>query len=380
MGKIGFFADNGLGKWHLNIFKYVENIEFFLPDRNKHNIDCKKVFLLKNKKNILLGLKNPLNAYKRLKYNNFDKKLDFHYFELEELIKNNYLDYVIVKSDRSLYTLASLKEKYNNFKLIYWFASVLPFQDIFDKRSFFIRKYAFDKIDRFIAITNQAKKTLMFERINKEKICQIYPGIIDTEVFYPIEKKIAKEKVNFKTKYNLLYVGKITSWKGVFTLIYALKLLENYNIHLHIIGSGAQKENLSILIDELNLNDKVSFYGFIEYKKLNYFYNASDIFILPSLPGINVLEQFGFVVAEAMAAGIPPIVSNIGGLKEVVQYNKDLLFTLSDYEELAEKIKNLLNNQELYARISKNVREIALQNYESKNNAKKIEECLKKIF
>jgi len=377
--KVGFFGDNGVGNWHLNIFKYVEGIEFFVADRNKHKIQCNKVYHLSNKKNIKLILKNPIKAYKRLKFNNFDRKLDFHYFELEELIKQNYLNYVIVKSDRSLYTLASLKEKYNNFKLIYWYASVLPFQDLFDRRSFFIRKYAFEKIDKFIAITKEAAKNLIFEGIEENKICQIYPGIIDTEVFYSIDKNFAKKKLNFKHKYNLLYVGKLTSWKGVFTIIYALKLLKDYDIHLHLIGKGAQKDNLMLLIKELNLEDKVTFYGFIDHTKLNYFYNAADIFILPSLPGINVLEQFGFVVAEAMSVGTPAIVSNIGGLKEVVQFDRNLLFTPSNYEELAEKIKNLLNDKELYCKVSSKVKEVALEYYESKKNAKKIEKCLKSI-
>ena len=59
------------------------------------------------------------NPYKRLKYNNFDKKLDFHYFELKQLVEKNYFDFVIVKSDRSLYTMSSLKKKYNNFKKLY---------------------------------------------------------------------------------------------------------------------------------------------------------------------------------------------------------------------------------------------------------------------
>ena len=381
--KVAFLGDNGVGPWHINIFGNLPNIEFFVSDRNKHkiNIDKEKLYKLSATKNILLALKNPIEAYKRLKYNNFDKKLDFHYFELKQLVEKNYFDFVIVKSDRSLYTMSSLKKKYNNFKLIYWFPATIPLQDIFDKRSYYIRKYSFDIIDHFISITKTAKEILLFEGIDEKKVTPIYPGIIDTKVFYKKDKQKAKNLLNFpKNRIELIFVGKLTSWKGPYTLLYALKLLkEKYDIHLHFLGKGEQKNTLKKVAQELNIVNNITFYGFVEHKKLVDFYNACDIFILPSLPTINWEEQFGFVVAEAMACGLPTIVSKVGGLPEVVDFEEDLLFTPGDFQDLKQKIEKLIIDKNLYNELSYKCHNRSMNYYESIKNAKLIEQCLRNI-
>ena len=374
--KIAFLGDKGVANWHIGIFG--KDVEYFVSDKNKHIVNAKKIYKLSNKTNILLALKNPIKSYKRLKENNFDNRLDFHYFELEQLVKNNYFEYVVVKSDRSLYTMATLKKKYNNFKLIYWFPAVIPFQDIFDKRSFFIRKYSFDLIDKFITLTNTAKETLILERINSEKIEVNYPGV-NTQIFYKKDKNISKEKLKWKKDvFHIIFVGKLTSWKGIYTLIYALKLLQKYNIHLHLIGNGAQKETLRLVAKELKVDKNITFYGFVEHSKLNDFYNASDIFVLPSLPAVNVAEQFGFVVAEAMMCGLPTIVSNVGGLPEVVKH-KELLFTPAHYQELASKIETLINNKILYNNLATHCLSRAKNFYNASINQKILFETLKGI-
>lgn len=379
--KVAVFADNGIADWHVSIFDKLPNVTFFISDRNKHTLSTDKVYKLSSIENIKTALKNPLPSYKRLKNNNFDKKLDFHFFTLEKLALEGFFEYVIVLSDRSLYTMASLKEKYNNFKLIYWFPANIPFQDIFDDRSFFIRKYAFDKVDKFISITKTAKETLLYEGIDNERVDAIYPGIVNTDIFFPKNKEDSKKILGFpKDRIELIFVGKITTWKGVYTLLYALKILKNkYNIHLHILGRGAQKERLIKLSKELDITSNLTFHGFVDYFKLNDFYNSCDIFLLPSLPTINWTEQFGFVVAEAMACGLPAIVSKSGALAEVVNYENDLLFTPACYEDLILKIEKLINDKVLYKELSDKCYERSIEEYSSEINTNKIISCLESI-
>jgi glycosyltransferase involved in cell wall biosynthesis len=90
------------------------------------------------------------------------------------------------------------------------------------------------------------------------------------------------------------------------------KILARYpNTRLEIIGDGSALEDLKALSKKLNISNSVKFFG----KLANPIpiYNRMGIFILPS-----VLEGFGIVLLEAMAAGIPVIASNVDGIKEVV--------------------------------------------------------------
>jgi len=254
-------------------------------------------------------------------------------------------------------------------------------QDIFDKRSYYIRKYSFDNIDHFISITKTAKEILLFEGINEERVTTIYPGIINTKKFYKKNKQESKSLLNFpKNRIELIFVGKLTSWKGPYTLLYALKLLKDkYDVHLHFLGEGAQKDTLMKVSKELGIFNNVTFHGFIKHKKLVDFYNACDIFILPSLPFINVSEQFGFVVAEAMACGLPTIVSKVGGLPEVVDFEEDLLFTPGNFLDLKQKIEKLIIDKNLYNELSHKCYNRSINYYESIKNAKLIEQCLRNI-
>lgn len=374
--KIAVFGDNGVGRWYAQLFDELEHVTFYLSDKNKHGLNVTKhdKVVLSNKKETLMSVKNFAHYFNRLIKNNWDRKRDFHYFELREFVKDNAFDIAITKSDRSLYTLSTLKQEFNNFKLIYWIPFVIPFQDLFDKRSFQIREYAFKRVDRFIAITDTCKKTLEFEGIDSRKISHIYPGI-DTVFFDRRDKAESKKMFGIQENtINILYVGKLTTWKGVYTLLYMLKILkEKYNnIRLTILGRGAQEEDMKRMSKILEIDDIVVFEGFVSYEKINSFYNAADLFILPSLPSNNIAEQFGFVVAEAMASGVPVIVSKTGGLPEVVGYKEELLFTPGDYCELAQKTNELLRNRALYDELSIFCYERAKKNYSLSINGRLI--------
>ncbi len=95
--------------------------------------------------------------------------------------------------------------------------------------------------------------------------------------------------------------------------------------------------------------------GKIPNVKLPYYYNKSDVFIIPSIDVNGKTEGLGVVTLEAMACGTPPIGSKVGGIVDVIkhQYN-GLLVEPESPEQLAENIIKLLSDNSLLQKFSEN--------------------------
>lgn len=145
----------------------------------------------------------------------------------------------------------------------------------------------------------------------------------------------------------LLYVGGLNPRKNVAQLIWAFSkvYLELPHHHQLVIpgDDGRHREELQSLVNNLHLNDDVIFPGFVPDSDLPYFYNASDLFVYPSL-----YEGFGLPPLEAMASGTPVIASNQSSLPEVVG-EAALMVHPMDSLGLSQEIYRVLNNAELRA-------------------------------
>jgi len=115
----------------------------------------------------------------------------------------------------------------------------------------------------------------------------------------------------------VLFVGRLVYEKGVHVLIKALsKVLEKVNVKFVIVGSGYMEEELSNLVTGMGLAHKVMFTGFVDDETLRNLQRCADVCVVPSL-----FEPFGIAALEAMAAGSPLVVSDTGGLSEIVEHD-----------------------------------------------------------
>ena len=88
------------------------------------------------------------------------------------------------------------------------------------------------------------------------------------------------------------------------------KILENYHdSKLVIAGKGGMIDELKQTVKNLGIENKVYFAGYMDSKKVAKMYKCADVAVFPS-----TYEPFGIVALEAMLAGIPTVVSDIGGL------------------------------------------------------------------
>lgn len=199
--------------------------------------------------------------------------------------------------------------------------------------------------------------------IHKDKIEVIYPGI-NLELF-----KISEvERADIRRKHNILehervvlFLSFITKQKGADIAIKAFcELPKDKNLKLIIVGEGEYLEEAKLLVKNLNCESNVIFTGFISSEDRSKYYNASDIFVFPTLR----IESLGIVIVEAMACGKPVIASNIGSIPEVIDKGVNgTLFPPGDFKELARQIKLLLEEHEYSAKLVQNARQMVLEKF-----------------
>jgi glycosyltransferase involved in cell wall biosynthesis len=128
---------------------------------------------------------------------------------------------------------------------------------------------------------------------------------IDASVFKLLPKKEARSRIKKDSKPPMiLFVGKLIPRKGAHLLVEAVGRLraKGQSLQLTIVGDGPQKRNLEVLIHEKELISSVFLEGPKSQAELIHYYNAADLFVLPSL-----MESFGLVFVEALLCGCPVI-------------------------------------------------------------------------
>lgn len=134
-------------------------------------------------------------------------------------------------------------------------------------------------------------------------------------------------------------VSRLERIKGMDLVIPAFADLTsiNNNIRLLIVGDGSLLGLMKSQAASYNINDKIRFVGRKSPHELQQYYDMIDIILMPSRS-----EGFGLTAIEGMARGCVPVVSNVGGLPEVVNFDNLLLHTSEDLNDMVLKIKDLI--------------------------------------
>jgi len=199
--------------------------------------------------------------------------------------------------------------------------------------------------DKIIAVSKAVKESLCSQGIPDDLIEIIYNGIPnDFGSVNPQAIEELKRRYNISTEDKI--IGMIARWdklKGHDTLFAALKELKgDYKVLLVGIDESFWPE-----IEAFGLGDRVILCGF--QKDIAPFYHLMTIKVLPSFA-----EGFPLSILEAMSCGVCVLGSNIPSISEIIEPNKNgLLFETGNSEDLAEKIKVLLNDETLRIRLAK---------------------------
>jgi len=175
---------------------------------------------------------------------------------------------------------------------------------------------------------------------------KIFPRGLDTELFNPARRDPAfweKYGVATNGEVRLLYVGRISREKDLDVLANAYRRLreEGLSVQLFVVGNGPYSQALSE-----TLPDAV-FTGYLTGVELATAYASADVFAFPS-----TTDTFGNVIIEAQASGMPVVVSDSGGPKELVEDKTNGLVTKShDVEDFTRAIRALIVDPELRERM-----------------------------
>lgn len=206
--------------------------------------------------------------------------------------------------------------------------------------------------DLVLPVAQFIKDELLTSGMDADKI-EVIPTGMDFELFS--KKHSAKNEI-----FTVLYVGRFAQQKGLPFLLKAMDQLKGENIKLKIIGGVAEDndyDNVITLIKELKLQDKVEILDPVPYKDLPSVYRAADVFVLPS-----IMEPRAKAINEAMAAGVPVIATNQGGVPEtVIDGETGILVAPENSSEIAKKILQIKNNKKLREELIKNGRYAAEQ-------------------
>jgi len=167
------------------------------------------------------------------------------------------------------------------------------------------------------------------------------------ERFKPLSRKEAFSKLNMSLNENIYfgYAGRLTEEKGIEDLLSAFLMLfkENKNICLLIAGKGDKKfeNNMRDFIVMNKIEGRIKIFGALSSVDIVYFYNCLDVLIVPSHSTEWWVEQFGRVIIEAMACGVPVIGSSSGEIPIVIG-RKDFIFEEKDFKGLYEIMKKFV--------------------------------------
>lgn len=210
--------------------------------------------------------------------------------------------------------------------------------------------------DHIVTISNSSKKDLQkFYKLPSNKITVSYPGF-DEDVFAPVTNK--KDEISsVLSKYNIdspyiIFIGTIQPRKNLLRLIEAFKKIDG--LKLVIVGKtrgegrqGWMYEEVLKKPSEFGIEDKVIFAGFAPTGDLPYLLSGSIAYVLPSL-----YEGFGIPVVEAMACGVPVIVSNTSSLPEVVG-DAGLMVDPHSIDQIEQAIRTIVTDKKLRLKLSK---------------------------
>lgn len=157
------------------------------------------------------------------------------------------------------------------------------------------------------------------------------------------------------------YVGRLVEEKGVDVLLEALARLEGI-WRAYVLGNGPAREALQAQARQLGIADRVSFDPWIPSAQMAAYYRQLDVLVVPSRSRPNWKEQFGRVLVEAMACGVPVVGSDSGEIPHVIG-DAGLVFPEGQVEALQDHLGRLLRDLELRADLARRGRERVLARY-----------------
>ena len=386
--KIAIIRGRNLNKWEMQNYEKIKfefNITCFTSVFNRFNINgfsfpVKKSFCFDEIFDYIPGYQRFVrNDILNKKFKNLLIKYTCsdYLFNLENNLKN--FDIVHTAEIYNAYTIQAVEAKKKGIikKLIVTVWENIPYYEHllkYDLDIVQINKY----VDKFLVVSSRASFALQIKGIESKKIEILKPGV-NLNKFFPYKNKVdVRKKLKFHdNSFVILSIARYDWGKGLQDLICAIALLASKKpsmrkiIKVILIGQGKLHSFLKKITYKFSVQDVIQFINHIPYEETTDWYNLADLFVLPSTIERGWQEQYGMVLVEAQACGLPVISTMTGSISEVLPEEAPK-FPPSDFHSLAQLIEDLVMNPKKLSLISKACYKNALEQYDSIDFDKKI--------
>lgn len=263
----------------------------------------------------------------------------------------------------------SLKSKYNIPVMITEHYTAFSRGVIKENEKELIKK-TIKESDRVVAVSSGLSRDML--PYSGDKAIGIIPNMVDVDRFnYNKYKNIPQEDSGNVT---FLAVCYLMQKKGLDILLKAFReaFLDVDNVRLIIGGGGEEFDNLKKITKELNLENMVSFLGYITREQVAECMSKCNCFVLPSR-----FETFGVVYIEALAMGKPVIATNTDAIGEIIDENNGLVVEKENIHQLSESLRYMKANYQRYS--SEAISDNCIKKFGTETVAKKIEKELLEI-
>jgi len=282
--------------------------------------------------------------------------------QVREFVKNNQIDIIHTHGYREdLYAIGSRKH-----------AALLATNHLWKKTDWKLKLYAFldghllKRFNAIVAVSQPIVDEMISVNIDPNKITVI-PNGIETERYTnaDVKNNSIRNELNIDAKKTLLVtVSSLTEEKGITYAISALAaaLKTNPQLHLLIVGTGEENDNLIAQARSLGIEKNITFAG--RRKDIDKVLSSSDIFLLPSLN-----EGLPMAMLEAMAAGKAVIATDVGDVATALKGDAGIIIQSQDLDALIKNILLLSSQPELLRTYGEKAQAVVIENFSAQRMA-----------
>ena len=177
------------------------------------------------------------------------------------------------------------------------------------------------------------------------KPAPVVPFGVDTEAFRPRSRKHSRQPLTIG------YIGRMLPGKGLNVLADALATIKDEAWQLLIVGDGSERKTFEQRLGAAGLGERAEFTGAVNFAEVPEYFQRLDVMVIPTETTKRIREQFGRVIVEAMASGVPVIGSTCGAIPEVIG-DAGLIFPEGDAAALAGDLRRMLRDEDLRTRLA----------------------------
>ncbi len=221
------------------------------------------------------------------------------------------------------------------------------------------KNYGEKQFKKVIAVSNGVQRELMHEYNLTSDNIVVIPNGVDCDRFSPSRRNTARTSTRLQLGFSpddlvMIFVANEFERKGLSFLLDALSLVRHNDVKLLVVGDDKEMPRFARRANDLKVGPRTVFAGSI--KNVEDYYAASDAFVFPTF-----YEAFSLATLEAAAAGLPLLATNVNGTEDLIQDGHNGLFVSRDADDIAAKIRLMVEDQELRKYLGANARITAQQ-------------------